>query len=183
MTELRDMIRLYSAKMEPIHIAATLTRLQQLLHATGRSRGTAALTEEQRQQGLASGIEAMQLLVPVIEGACGITTGGAAAAGPKEVGAAAVRSHQRPLRPDSAAACLWALAKLPPAVRAQLPGAALDAVLARAVRIQVGPCAQAMGEIMQMVQERSCGGRAEIIQELWEGRRQAYDPLQMKPVR
>ena len=155
MTELRDMIRLYSAKLEPIHIAATLTRLQQLLHNTGRSRGTAALTEEQRQQGLASGIEAMQLLVPVIEGACGITTGGAAAAGRKEE-----RSHQRPLRPDSAAACLWALAKLQPAVRAQLSGAALDAVLARAVRVQVGPCHHVCG-----AWARSSGCVLEIMQE------------------
>ena len=122
------MIRLYEAKMDPVHIVATLTRMQELLrqritpHGGGTGATAAAGAADkvvaggsqqaagelvlQRQERLAIACEAASLLVPAIQEA--------SVGGGKRAEGARFR-HQ--FRPDSAAGFLWAAAKLPPDVR------------------------------------------------------------------
>lgn len=105
---LRDMVKVYSdigRGLDPVHVAAALTRLQQLL-------------QHQPSSDVAAAVEAMKLLVPAIMSGCG----------PKS------NSLQYRFRLDAASTCLWAIAKLPAAVRSEVPGTALDALLERAVK-------------------------------------------------
>lgn len=78
------MVRLYEARMDPVHIVATLSRLQELIryqnkgssgrngeeqqHPGGSGKGAAGGDLEQRQREiLAVGSQAVALLAPAIQ--------------------------------------------------------------------------------------------------------------------
>ena len=126
--------------MDPVHIVATLTRMQELLRQRVTiSRGGAAansaaaagkavaggaqadeiLLQRQREERLAVGCEAASLLVPAIQEA--------SVGGGKRAEGARFR-HQ--FRPDSAAGFLWAAAKLPPEVRSKVIDHCIQLLLA-----------------------------------------------------
>jgi hypothetical protein len=105
------MIRLYTNKLDTVHIAALLTKLQWLLRRPEISTSA---------QETATATEIMQLLMPIMERSIERKEGS---------------RFQHVYRPDSAAACLWALAKLPPEILKLVPTTLLDRILGRAVSV------------------------------------------------
>ncbi|GAX84266.1 hypothetical protein CEUSTIGMA_g11689.t1 [Chlamydomonas eustigma] len=107
--EVRDMIRLYINKLDTLHIAALLTKLQWLMKRVDTSSSA---------QEMNTAKECIQLLVPIMQRSIERMEGS---------------RFQHVYRPDSAAACLWALAKLPPEILNLVPTAVLDGILGRAI--------------------------------------------------
>jgi hypothetical protein len=115
--ELRDMIRVHSLPagrgLDPLHIAASLNRLGQLLkRANGGSEADQATARA-----------CVELLVPSMQRACGLREATQGKGG-----------FQPRFKVDSACGVLWALAKLPSNVRTPADSAVLDQVIQRATR-------------------------------------------------